>query len=76
MNTPGEHDGIIQAWVDGYLVYERHNWRWRDVPTLRIERVWMNFYHGGKEVAPSDGHLYIDNVVVAANYIGPMVPGE
>ena len=39
----------------------------------------MNVYHGGTAVSPYDQHLYIDNVVVARQYIGPMnatVPEE
>lgn len=33
---------------------------------------WMNVYHGGTTPSPSDQHLFIDNVVVARKYIGPM----
>lgn len=72
LNTPGENDGIIRAWVDGRLVEEKTDWRWRDVDTLRIEEVWMNVYHGGTETAPQDLVLYIDNVVVSHAYVGPM----
>jgi len=72
LNTPGQNDGILRGWVDGRLAYERTDWRWRDVNTLRIEQVWMNFYHGGTATPPSDLHVYIDNVVVATEYIGPM----
>ena len=32
----------------------------------------MNVYHGGTSPAASDMHLYIDNVVIARRYIGPM----
>ena len=71
LNTPGENDGIIRAWVDGRLVEEKTDWRWRDVDTLRIEEVWMNVYHGGTAPAPQDLVLYIDNVVVAQAYVGP-----
>lgn len=72
LNTPGQNDGVLRGWVDGRLAYERTDWRWRDVNTLRIEQVWMNFYHGGTATPPSDLHVYIDNVVVATEYIGPM----
>lgn len=72
LNTPGENDGIIRAWVDGRLVEEKTDWRWRDVDTLRIEEVWMNVYHGGTDTAPQDLVLYIDNVVVSHAYVGPM----
>jgi hypothetical protein len=74
MNTPGQNDGILRAWVDGRLSYERTNWRWRDGDGLKIERIWMNVYHGGTLPAARDSHLYIDNVVIADRYIGPLVP--
>lgn len=75
MNTPGEPDGIVRAWVDGVLAYERTDLRFRTVDTLSIERIWMNIYHGGTAVSPADQHAFIDNVVVARSYIGPMGNG-
>ncbi|HTR59127.1 MAG TPA: hypothetical protein VMM27_13200 [Casimicrobiaceae bacterium] len=72
VNTPGRSDGVLRAWIDGVLVYERTNIRMRTIPTLKIEMVWMNVYHGGTEPSPRDQHLYIDNVVIAKRYIGPM----
>lgn len=71
MNRPGEKDGILRAWIDGQLVFERTNLRYRDIPELRIESVWMNVYHGGTRPAHKDLTLFIDNVVVAKKYIGP-----
>jgi hypothetical protein len=44
--------------------------RVRDVDALRIEKVWMNVYHGGTAKAPRDLTLYLDNVVVAEQRIG------
>lgn len=72
MNSPGEADGILRAWVDGKLAYEKTDVVYRTVPDLKIESVWMNVYHGGTEDAPSDLSLFIDNVVVARSYIGPV----
>jgi len=72
MNTPGQNDGILRAWVDGRLAYERTDWRWRDTTDLKIERIWMNVYHGGSASATQDAHLYMDNVVIARQYIGPL----
>lgn len=72
MNRPGVSDGNMRAWVNGRLVMDRTKIRLRNVDRLRIETVWLNTYHGGAEVSPHDQHLYIDNVVVARSYIGPM----
>ncbi len=72
LNTPGKKDGIIRAWVDGRLAFEKTDIRFRHVDKLKIEQVWMNVYHGGTRPSPYDQHLYIDNVVIARKYIGPM----
>jgi len=72
MNTPQQNDGVLRAWVDGELAFEKTDLRMRDVPELKIESIWINLYHGGSWSADTDDHLYIDNVVIARKYIGPM----
>ena len=72
MNTPGKNDGILRGWIDGRLAFEKTNVRMRDISDLKIERIWINIYHGGTWSAASDDHLFIDNIVIAKQYIGPM----
>jgi len=72
LNTPGVNDGILEAWVDGRLAYRETDWRWRDTDSLKIEQIWLNIYHGGTDVPDQDISLYLDNVVIASSYIGPM----
>ena len=74
LNTPRQKDGHVKVWVDGLLAFERSNLRIRDVPDLHIEEVWANFYVGGVKPAVADMTAYIDNVVIATRYIGPMAP--
>lgn len=74
LNTPGAHDGEFRAWIDGHQVAEKAGLSFRTVGDLRIESAWMNVYHGGTATAPRDMSLYIDNVVIARRYIGPMAP--
>jgi len=76
LNTPGENDGILRGWTDGVLSFERTDLRWRNIPELKIECIWIDIYHGGKWVPASDDHLYVDNVVVARERIGPMRVGR
>lgn len=71
LNNPGQHNGVLKAWVDGELVFERTDLRYRDVSDLKIETLWMNVYHGGTTPAPHDMSLYIDNLVISREYIGP-----
>lgn len=74
LNTPGQKNGILRGWVDGHLAFERTNINYRLTDALKIQRVWMDIYHGGTLPSPYDQHVYIDNVVVATKYIGPMNP--
>lgn len=73
LNTPGRKDGTIRAWVDGRPAFQKSDIRFRNVERLAIEQIWMNVYHGGTRPSPYDQHLYVDNVVIARRYIGPMV---
>ena len=72
LNTPGQKDGVFRAWVDGRRVLEKTEVRLRHVRELKIEKVWLNVYHGGIAAAPHDMTLYIDNLVIARHYIGPL----
>ncbi len=72
LNTPGASDGLLETWIDGRLAYRETDWHWRDVSSLKIEQIWVNVYHGGTDVPDQDISLYIDNIVIADSYIGPM----
>ena len=72
LNQPGHKDAVFRVWVDGRLAVERDGFRVRDVDSIRIEQIWMNVYYGGGTPSPQDQHLFIDNVVIARRYIGPM----
>ncbi len=72
MNTPGQKDGVLRAWVDGRLAFEKTDVRMRLVDTLKIESVWLNVYLGGSWTSRSEHHLYIDEVVISRSRIGPL----
>lgn len=67
----GERNGVLRAWVDGTKVFEKTDLRFRDVSSIKIERIWANIYYGGSWTSPRDLHVDFDNVVIAENYIGP-----
>lgn len=73
LNTPGRKDGILRGWIDGRPAFEKNDLRYRLVDKLRIEQVWMNVYHGGTTPSPYDQHVFIDNVVIAREYVGPLL---
>lgn len=72
LNDPKKADGILRAWVDGRLAFEKTDLRFRLTDKLKIEKLWMNVYHGGTQPVAADSVLYIDNVVIARGYIGPI----
>lgn len=72
LNQPGRNDGVLKVWIDGRPVYARRDLRLRTNDRLRIEMAWIDVYHGGAAVSPVDQHLFIDAMVLARRYIGPM----
>ena len=43
-NTPGKRDGRIAFWLDGKLIADFPNLRFRDVEDLRIDRFDLSVY--------------------------------
>jgi MYXO-CTERM domain-containing protein len=72
MNTPGARDGILRAWVNGRLAFDKTDVLFRNSDAIHVGEVWYNIYHGGTTPAPHDMWLYLDNLVIARRYIGPM----
>ncbi|MDA7887811.1 hypothetical protein N9A86_00320 [Akkermansiaceae bacterium] len=73
LNTIGKSDGILRAWIDGKLAFDKTDVQMRKTEKLKIENIWINLYHGGKSPATSHDQLFIDNLVISRKYIGPMV---
>ncbi|MCK4283407.1 MAG: hypothetical protein KAX44_03745 [Candidatus Brocadiae bacterium] len=74
-NTPGERDGRVAFWVDGKLVGDFPNIRFRNVATLKPDRVQIALYTQNRRVR-KDVTMWYDDVVAATSYIGPQVPAE
>jgi hypothetical protein len=70
-NTPGQKDGRIACWLDGKLVADFPNLRLRDVQTLTIDEFDLSLHVKSNTLAAAK--KWIDNVVVATSYIGPLV---
>lgn len=47
MNTPGETDGVIRYWVDGALVMEKTDFRFRDDPSVQVNAIFFSVFFGG-----------------------------
>jgi hypothetical protein len=70
-NTPGKRDGRIACWLDGKLVADFPNLRLRDVATLTIDEFDISLHVKSNTIAVAK--KWVDNVVAATSYIGPLV---
>lgn len=62
LNTPGENDGVLRAWLDENHVCERTDVRFRDTPGIAIEEFHFLVYFGGASPAPTDTAVYVDDL--------------
>jgi hypothetical protein len=74
MNTPGQSNGRLAMWLDGNLIADFTNMRLRDTTSLKIDKFTVELHASRNTAAPLK--KWIDNVVAARSYIGPMVTGS
>jgi hypothetical protein len=68
---PGKRGGRVAFWVDGRLVGDFPNLRFRTTPELKLNRVDLALYESRDT---GTRQVWFDDVVVATEYIGPMRP--
>jgi hypothetical protein len=68
-NTPGQRDGRIAFWVDGGLAADFPNLRFRSVESLKLNRADFGLHESRTGTVR---RVWIDDVVGASTYIGPM----
>ncbi len=66
MNTPGEFDGIQQIWVDGVLVINEQNIRYRLDDSFAIDQLYFSTFYGGNGDwrTSKDEEAFFDDFVV------------
>jgi hypothetical protein len=72
MNTPTKQDGIVQAWMDGKLVLDIRNLRFRDIDSIGIDSFYFTTFFGGDDVtwaASKDEYTYFDKFLISASPI-------
>lgn len=72
MNTPGQNDGVVQAWLDGEQVLDVQDIRFRDVASLQIDQMYFSTFFGGSSAqwnASKDEYAYFDDFVIAQDFI-------
>jgi hypothetical protein len=71
-NTPGLRDGRIAMWLDGKLIADFPNLRLRETTSLKIDQFDIDLHVRSNTLAVA--RKWLDNVVAATSYIGPMTP--
>jgi len=72
MNTPGQHDGVVEAWWNGGLALQRKDIRFRDVSTFAIDVFYFSTFFGGSTsdwAATKDEYTYFDDFVISTGPI-------
>jgi hypothetical protein len=67
MNTPGQSDGVVRAWVDGVLSYQKTNMIFRIAghDNLHVRTIWLNVFAGGSTGLCQPASVYLDQLVAA-----------
>jgi hypothetical protein len=68
-NAAGSRDGRIACWLDGKLVADFPNVRFRDIESLKIDYLTVGGYINPNKVRTN--RIWFDDVVAATSYIGP-----
>lgn len=72
MNTPGVQDGIIQAWLDGEMVLDVQDLRFRDTDAFQIDTMYFSTFFGGSSApweTTKDERAYFDDFVVSTEFL-------
>ena len=70
MNTPGQNDGVIRAWLDGQPALEVTTFRFRDVDTFAIDTLYFSTFFGGGSsswATTRDEVVFFDDFEVRTN---------
>ncbi|WP_080887113.1 hypothetical protein [Nitrospira japonica] len=65
-NSPGQHDGYQNMWIDGMLRGRVSGMRWRDSPDVRINAFQLTF----SGAVPVTERMWMDDVVVSTERVG------
>jgi hypothetical protein len=73
MNTPGQANGVLQAWFDGQLVLDLHDRVWRLDASVHVDALYFSTFFGGNDAsfAPTrDESIDFDDFIVSTQPIG------
>ncbi len=78
-SAPDRADGKQAMWLDGKLAGEWTGIRWRSREDVKVNAFWLQHYGADsgdptKQFWRDEQTVWFDDVVIAREYIGPMVP--
>ena len=74
LNDPGKLNGEVRKWVDGKLVIEKTDMEWRLQSDIVVNNIMQPTYTLKPPEPGQERILWLDNIVLAKRYIGPMLP--
>jgi len=74
MNTPGQANGVLQAWIDGQLALDLHDRVWRLDDSIHVDALYFSTFFGGNDPswgAARDETVDFDDFIVSPRRIWP-----
>lgn len=65
-------DAVCEAWIDGVKTFEIKNFKYYNDPAKKFGTGYLELQHIYYNRTPTDQATYMDNIVVADQYIGPI----
>ncbi len=67
LNTPGQHDGLLEGWVDGAVAFTKDDIAFRRVgeDNIAIKSFWFDVYYGG-DASLVDNEIHFDSVAIGS----------
>lgn len=72
LNAPGRTNGVIRVWLDGKLVVNEQNLRFRDTSTLHLTGIYFDTFFGGNDrswATPVDTSIEFGAFVLSEQYV-------
>jgi hypothetical protein len=73
MNSPGQANGVLQAWFDGHLALDAHDRVWRLDGTVHVDALYFSTFFGGNDpswAAARDEVVDFDDFVIMVHRAG------
>jgi hypothetical protein len=71
MNTPGQHDGVLEGWVDGAAAFSKDDVAFRRAAesNIKIKSFWFDVYYGG-DPSLRNNEIHFDSLAFGPDRVG------